>query len=45
MILKWVTFLCVTDANTYATGDLSMKGLPYIDKTIITFNNATVSNE
>ncbi|CAN5500480.1 hypothetical protein BH10BAC2_BH10BAC2_28570 [soil metagenome] len=31
-----------TDANTYATGDFAMKGLPYIDKTLITFNNATV---
>ncbi|QEC68516.1 hypothetical protein FRZ67_14825 [Panacibacter ginsenosidivorans] len=31
-----------TDANTYATGDLTMKGLPDVGKTIITFNDATV---
>jgi len=31
-----------TSLNTYATGDLTMKGLPYIDKTIITFDNAIV---
>lgn len=31
-----------TSLNTYATGDLTMKGLPDIDKTIITFTDGVV---
>lgn len=31
-----------TSANSYAMGDLTMKGLPYINKTLITFTNANV---
>ena len=31
-----------TSANSYAMGDLTMKGLPYINKTVITLTNANV---
>ena len=33
-----------TSANTYATGELSMRGLPDIDKTIISFTNANAQS-